>query len=32
MSLEEARAFLRELGEQGDPSLSPVEDLIQGRR
>jgi prevent-host-death family protein len=32
MTLDEARAFLRELGKQGDPTRSPVEDLTQGRR
>jgi prevent-host-death family protein len=32
LTLEEARAFLRELSKQGDPDRSPVEDLLQGRR
>jgi prevent-host-death family protein len=32
MSIEEAQAFLRELGAQGDTTLSPVDDLLQGRR
>lgn len=32
LTLEEAREFLRELGKQGDPDRSPVEDLLEGRR
>jgi prevent-host-death family protein len=32
MSIAEAEAFLRELGVQGDATMSPVDDLIRGRR
>lgn len=32
MTLNEARAFLRNLGKQGDAALSPVDDLIESRR
>ena len=32
MTLAAARAFLRELGEQGDANQSPVEDPLDGRR
>jgi prevent-host-death family protein len=32
LTLEESRAFLRELGTHGDPNRSPVEELLKGRR
>jgi prevent-host-death family protein len=32
MSLEEAQAFLQELGQHANSELSPVEDLFAGRR
>ena len=32
MTTEEIDAFFKELGEQGDPALSPVDELIRGRR